>query len=76
MVLFSKQNIRPGVKHMKFVLIGAGQRGMIYAGYAHQKGHTITAVADIDPVKREMRGQGKVHLLWLWRWPELGYCGI
>ena len=42
---------------MKFVLIGAGQRGMIYAGYAHQKGHTITAVADIDPVKREMARQ-------------------
>ena len=39
---------------MKFVLLGAGQRGMIYARYAHQKGHPITAVAEKDPVKREI----------------------
>ena len=57
MVLFSKHNIRTGVKHMKFVLIGAGQRGMIYAGYAHEKGNEITAVADLDPAKREAARQ-------------------
>ena len=39
---------------MKFVLIGAGQRGMIYARYAHQKGHTVTAVAETDPVRRSI----------------------
>lgn len=39
---------------MKFVLIGAGQRGMIYARYAFEKGHTIAAVAETDPVKREI----------------------
>ncbi len=38
---------------MKFILIGAGQRGMIYAQYAHEKGHEITAVADVDSGKRE-----------------------
>lgn len=37
---------------MKFVLIGAGQRGTIYAKYAHQKGHEIVAVAEADPVRR------------------------
>ena len=41
---------------MKFVLIGAGQRGMIYAKYAHEMGHTITAVAETDDVKREIAG--------------------
>ena len=39
---------------MKFVLIGAGQRGMVYARYAHQKGHEIAAVAESDPVRREI----------------------
>lgn len=39
---------------MDFVLLGAGQRGMIYAQYAHQRGHGIAAVAEIDPVKREI----------------------
>ena len=37
---------------MDFVLIGAGQRGMIYAKYAHKKGHRIAAVAEMDPVRR------------------------
>ena len=37
---------------MRFVLIGAGQRGTIYAQYAQKKGHEITAVADTDPVRR------------------------
>jgi len=37
---------------MDFVLIGAGQRGMIYAKYAHKKGHRIAAVAETDPVRR------------------------
>ena len=39
---------------MKFVLIGAGQRGMIYAKYAYKKGHEIAAVAETDPAKREI----------------------
>ncbi|MDR0929776.1 MAG: Gfo/Idh/MocA family oxidoreductase [Oscillospiraceae bacterium] len=38
---------------MQFILIGAGQRGMIYANYAHAQGHAITAVADIDAEKRQ-----------------------
>ena len=37
---------------MKFVLIGAGQRGMVYSRYAQQKGHEITAVAEQDPTRR------------------------
>ncbi len=37
---------------MKFVLIGAGARGMTYAEYAHEKGHEILAVAEPDPVRR------------------------
>ena len=41
---------------MKFVLIGAGQRGMIYARYAHEKGHEIAAVAEPDEVKRGIAG--------------------
>lgn len=36
---------------MRFVLIGAGQRGMIYAQYAHEKGHEIVAVAERDPAR-------------------------
>lgn len=39
---------------MKFVLIGAGQRGMVYARYAYKKGHEIAAVAESDPVRREI----------------------
>ena len=42
---------------MKFVLIGAGQRGMIYAKYAHEMGHEIVAVAEKDDVKREIAGE-------------------
>ena len=41
---------------MKFVLIGAGQRGMIYARYAQEKGHEIAAVAETDDVKRQIAG--------------------
>lgn len=39
---------------MKFILIGAGQRGMVYARGVHERGHEIAAVADIDPEKREI----------------------
>ena len=42
---------------MRFVLIGAGQRGMIYAKYAQEKGHQIAAVADTDDVKRRIAGE-------------------
>ena len=41
---------------MKFVLIGAGQRGMIYAKYAAENGHQIAAVAEPDAVKRQIAG--------------------
>ncbi|MBR3017568.1 MAG: Gfo/Idh/MocA family oxidoreductase [Clostridia bacterium] len=46
---------------MNFVLLGAGQRGMIYARYACQKGHIIAAVAEKDPVKREI-AQHEFHI--------------
>ena len=42
---------------MKFVLIGAGQRGMIYAAYAQEKGHEIAAVAEPDEAKRRIAGE-------------------
>ena len=42
---------------MKFVLIGAGQRGMIYAKYAVEKGHAIAAVAETDETKRRIAGE-------------------
>ena len=39
---------------MKLAIIGAGQRGMIYAKYAYQKaGAQITAVVDISQEKRD-----------------------
>ena len=38
---------------MKFVLLGAGQRGMIYAQYAHELGHEIVAVAEPVEAMRE-----------------------
>ena len=41
---------------MKFVLIGAGQRGMIYARYAREKGHEIAAVAETDETRRRIAG--------------------
>lgn len=34
---------------MDLILVGAGQRGMVYAKYFHEKGHRIVAVADTDP---------------------------
>lgn len=37
---------------MRFVLIGAGQRGMIYAQCIHDRGHEIAAVAERDPARR------------------------
>ena len=40
---------------MKFALIGAGERGIIYSQYAHDvRGHEFAAVADRNPVKRNM----------------------
>ena len=41
---------------MRFILIGAGQRGMIYARYAHEHGHVISAVAETDETKRRIAG--------------------
>ena len=43
---------------MKFALIGAGQRGMIYSEYAHfKKGIEIVAVAEPDPKRREIAAE-------------------
>ena len=39
---------------MRFVLIGAGQRGMIYARCIQERGHEIAAVAERDPERREV----------------------
>ena len=39
---------------MKFILVGAGQRGMVYARGAQERGHEIVAVAEMDPTKREI----------------------
>ena len=41
---------------MKFILIGAGQRGTIYATYARERGHEIAAMAERDPVRRRIVG--------------------
>ena len=41
---------------MKLILIGAGQRGMIYAKYARDRGHEIAAVAEPDDAKRRIAG--------------------
>ena len=47
---------------MNLVLIGAGQRGMIYAGCACQQGHTIAAVAEPDDaVHRPVRPDGEAE---------------
>lgn len=47
-------NVRKRSKKLKLALIGAGQRGMIYAQYAYeQKGIEITAVAEPDELRRE-----------------------
>ncbi len=58
MILFSKQEEKQdrGARIMKLILIGAGQRGMIYATYAREKGHEIVAVAEPDEEKRETAG--------------------
>lgn len=43
---------------MKIVLLGAGQRGMIYAQYAFEKGGAeIVAVADKNPSRRKMAAE-------------------
>ena len=42
---------------MKFVLIGAGQRGMIYAKYARERGHEIAAVAEPDGIRRQIAAE-------------------
>lgn len=39
---------------MRLVLIGAGQRGMVYAQCAYEEGHEIAAVADLDPTRRDL----------------------
>ncbi len=46
---------------MKLILIGAGQRGMIYAGYACQQGHPIVAVAEPDEARREA-ARSQLHI--------------
>lgn len=40
---------------MRFALIGAGERGIIYSQYAHEQlGHTIAAVADPNPQRVQL----------------------
>ena len=40
---------------MRFALIGAGERGIIYSQYAHDiLGHEIAAVADCSPLRRRL----------------------
>ena len=39
---------------MDLILIGAGQRGMVYAKCFLEKGHRIAAAADPNPARREM----------------------
>ena len=39
---------------MNLILIGAGQRGMIYAKEFARKGHRIVAAADLKPERREL----------------------
>ena len=38
---------------MNLILIGAGQRGMIYSRYCCEQGHTVVAVAEPDDARRE-----------------------
>ena len=54
---------------MKIALIGAGQRGMIYAGYAYEKaGADICAVVDINDEKLKYAGKRfKTHEKYLFR---------
>ena len=42
---------------MDLILIGAGQRGMLYAKQFIKKGHRITAAEDLNPVRRELAGK-------------------
>ncbi len=42
---------------MKFVLIGAGSRGMTYAPWAKRNGHEITAIAEIRPDRLQDAGE-------------------
>ncbi len=39
---------------MNLILIGAGQRGMVYSGFFVKNGHRIVAAADPDPARREL----------------------
>ncbi len=41
---------------MKFVLIGAGSRGMTYAPWAKHHGHEITAIAELRPDRLKSAG--------------------
>ncbi len=41
---------------MKFVLIGAGSRGMTYAPWARRHGHEITAIAELRPDRLKSAG--------------------
>ena len=39
---------------MDLILIGAGQRGMVYSAFFAEKGHRIVAAADPNPARREL----------------------
>ena len=42
---------------MKYVLIGAGSRGMTYGGWAVAHGHEIVAVAELRPDQLKAAGE-------------------
>lgn len=69
---------------MKFVLIGAGQRGMVYAREIFARGHEIAAVAEQDRGRRETAAAAfgiPAELCFassepLWTLPKLGEAAI
>ena len=69
---------------MKFVLIGAGQRGMVYAREIFARGHEIAAVAEQDRGRREAAAATfgiPAELCFassepLWTLPKLGEAAI
>ncbi len=49
------------VERVDLILIGAGQRGMLYAQKLTEKGHRIAAAADPNPARRELAGK-ELHI--------------
>lgn len=53
-MVYSKEN---GVFPLKFVIVGAGSRGMIYGPFAKSQGAEIAAVADLRPDRLKKAGE-------------------